>query len=138
LTAAVLGAQSTPDRLVNLFARPGSRSGGSTPTPIPGGVTYVYGNGTTDDPQAVTELRVRDTSLAQFRYDAAGNMTDRNTSRWPTLAAKYLYDNRDQIQRATDSSAHSETYFYDHRERRFLAEKGSSPICENPIRLAHG
>jgi RHS repeat-associated protein len=121
LTATVLGTQSTPDRSANLVARPGARPGSSLPSPIPSGVNYIYGDGASSDAQAVTELRIRDTSLAQFRYDAAGNMTDRITSRWPTLAAKYIYDNRDQIRRAIDSSGRSETYFYDHRERRFLA-----------------
>src|SRR5262249_37497622 len=88
--------------------------------PIPAGVTYQYGNGASADTQAVTALVAGSSTLAQFIYDNAGNMTDRMTQRWSSLSAHYVYDTNDHVRQVWNASGRSEKYYYvDHA--RFLA-----------------
>jgi RHS repeat-associated protein len=156
LTATVLGAGSEPDRSAALGGQPVILASGVSvkpvsvsslslaaapsagvvifpppsppppPPPIPPGITYQYGDGVSADTQAVTSLWAGTSQLAQFIYDAAGNMTDRITPRWSAMSTHYVYDTNDHVRKVTNSVGRSERYYYvDHERYLAVSDDGS-------------
>jgi RHS repeat-associated protein len=87
---------------------------------FPRDVTYVYGNGTNADPQAVVALRPRsgESVMLENIYDSSGNLRQRTGAN--STVTEFIYD-VDAMARQTRIGDRSERYFYDHNHRRFLA-----------------
>ena len=86
-------------------------------------VTYEYGG---IDPLAVTDLTDKSTgnSWANFAYDSAGNMIQRNT---PFGTWDFEWDGSDRM-RYTNGPSGEEAYYYDHEGNRMLAVNSDSGI----------